>query len=85
MVWEPMKDGIKKGIEAMGVRFGKPLSGYEPASRTLETCEGFKGKAGTEGKRVREQAVPVAQVEDAMGKTGVAYVWNTGELELSWI
>lgn len=80
-----MNNGIKEIIESMGVRFGKPLSGYEPASRSLETCEGSMGEAGPEEKQVREQAVPVAQVEDAMGKTGVAYVWNTGELELSWI
>lgn len=80
-----MNNGIKEIIESMGVCFGKPLSGYEPASRSLETCEGSMGEAGPEDKRVREQAVPVAQIEDAMGKTGVAYVWNTGELELSWI
>lgn len=79
-----MNSSIKEDIEAMGVRFGEPLSGYDSAARSLETCEGRNGAALSSRKRVREQAVPVAQVEDAMGQTGVAYCWNTGELELSW-
>lgn len=84
MVCYPMNNGIKEVIEAMGVRFEKPLSGYGSASRSFETCEGVGETQGTVVKRVREQAIPVAQVEDAKGKTGVAYFWNTGELELSW-
>ncbi|OBY26793.1 hypothetical protein [Leisingera sp. JC1] len=79
-----MKDGIKEVIEAMGVRFGEPLRGYEKASQTLETCEGQASPEQAIERSARVQAIPVAQVEDTRGKTGVAYFWNTGELQVSW-
>lgn len=79
-----MNNGIKEAIEAMGVRVGKPLRGYEPAARSLKACERPDGAAHCARKGVRKLAVPVAQVEDARGKTGVAYFWNTGEFELDW-
>lgn len=77
--------GIQEKIEGMGLRLGEHLSGFDLATELLETCEGPSGFDVVSRKRVREQAIPVAQVKDAKGKTGIAYFWNTGELELSWV
>lgn len=80
-----MQKSLKQAIEDMGAQVVVPLSELSAPQTTRRGSKHPADPPYSGSRLVKEQALPIAEVQDQFGKEGVAYVWNTGELQLTWM
>jgi hypothetical protein len=77
-----MNIDVRHAIEASGVELVNPVPNVTKVAKAFELVMGRCKIEPSAGNRVG--AIPVAEVKNQEGRVGVAYWWNTGEVEFGW-